>query len=314
MHQRIASSIVRPVALLACFTTLGQVAACSLFALDGLSGGGENSTNVPPDAQQQDASSNDGFVNSPAPVDGGAEAAAPLSAYAKAVLEDKPRAYYRFEEGAGTVAVDVTGSFNGTYAGAPALGATGILGTSAVRFPPASPSCVEVEHNGAFDFAGRAALMTIEMWIRPTSFNSYLWLIGTEPGSSPRIGWSLLLKETGVVAFEQYGGGPGDRLSRFATNEFDPMGLLAANVFTHVVLRMTDSGGNLFINTRSVYTTGNPTLESVPGQKKLYVGCRSNGVSSEFYFEDGIIDELAIYDHPLPDLRIKTHYDLGKPP
>ena len=48
-------------------------------------------------------------------------------AYADVVNSLNPVAYWRLGESSGTVAVDETGNYNGTYVGSPTLGVDGLL-------------------------------------------------------------------------------------------------------------------------------------------------------------------------------------------
>jgi len=236
---------------------------------------------------ESDQEVGDGGLGIDASLEGGGDP------YAVAVLADRPRHFYRFDEPVGaTVAKDAMGRADGTYQGAVRLGVTGALGTS--------------ENAGAY-FDGRDASVvipkledlpgasTFELWARddgdasdPTAFER-LDRVGGES-----FGYRLSRPPESEAAFAVFRGdlvqtAAAPRL-RFAGYTY----VVAVTAFGEITLYVDGAPAK-----RTTFKDGPPAPVLAP----FVVGKSATGRSAW----RGTIDELAVYDYPLTPQQIQTH-------
>jgi RHS repeat-associated protein len=221
---------------------------------------------------------------------------AAASNYSTTVLGDAPAAYWRFGEAAGTTMTDATANANnGTYAGGFTLGQTGaIVGdtNTAVAFDGAT---------GAASVPNAASLqvskISIELWVKKlaeTNYGMYVtknWVANGGAGT----GWFQLMNSgtSGRLEFRVTGDSP----TAFVSNQ-----TLALNAWYHVVATYDGSNARLYINGAldSVLTiAATPTQTTDP----LYLGRRSDG-----YFNQAVLDEVAIYPSALSAAQVAAHW------
>jgi large repetitive protein len=289
------------------FGLLTLMSACSLFTSFG------DLSNPPPAAPPSDGSTADDG-NDPqdsrsdnTDPDGGSSRSA---AYAAEVKRDRPISYWRLEEPSGTRAKDEMGAHDGLYARAPLLDRDGVAGSRGVELATGTTAHIEVP-SSAFRFPGNASF-TVELWVRLSTFKEYQWLAGTEKGQNPRRGWSLFVDNEGIVRYELWNesvvdAALGDQLrwGLFSTP-------LLLGAFHHVV--MTYNGSALLGFLDGVQTLTTAMAAPAPDFGELVVGCRAFIPGAEFIscLEGSGLDEVALYDHPLSDDRVKAHFDAGK--
>lgn len=290
---------------------LAALSACSLLtSLDGLAGAEVEST--------AEASVGEGGMEATAPVDAApGDGAAPSDgsdarfvAYGQAVLADAPLAYWRFEETALPTAKDERGLHDAAYVFAPSLGEPGVAGGRAVRLPAGQRAHI-TEGSSAFNFGGKVPY-AVEMWIKLSKLSNYQWLASTEGPTVPRSGWSLFVNSTGGTLFEVWGvpfsdGGSSQRRGAYAVVAPTP---IVVGPFQHVVMSFNGAVTSLWVD--GVKRKEEADSTSAPDTGPLILGCR-RAASLIDCVDDGVLDEVAIYDHALSGARILAHYDFGKP-
>jgi RHS repeat-associated protein len=221
---------------------------------------------------------------------------AAASNYNTTVLGDAPTAYWRVGEAAGTTMTDATANANnGTYVGGFTLGQAGaIVGdtNTAVAFDGAT---------GAASVPNAASLqvskISIELWVKKlaeTNYGMYVtknWVANGGAGT----GWFQLMNSgtSGRLEFRVTGDSPTALISNRT---------LALNAWYHVVATYDGSNARLYVNGAldSVLTiAGTPAQTTDP----LYVGRRSDG-----YFNQAVLDEVAIYPSALSAAQVAAHW------
>ncbi|HSO32217.1 MAG TPA: LamG domain-containing protein [Labilithrix sp.] len=227
--------------------------------------------------------------------DGGATTAdAGADPYAAAVLADRPRHYYRFDEPPGSrVARDATGRADGTYEGAVTLGVTGALGTSTASAAYFDGREASVVMPKVQDLPGAASF---EAWVRsdgpadgePTIFER-LDRVGSDS-----FGYRFSRPPETLAAFAVFRGGSAASASaraiRFAG-------------YNHVVAVTRAGEIDVYVDgapaARALFTDGPPAPVLAP----FVVGQSRTGGGPW----RGAIDELAIYDYPLTLEQMNHH-------
>ncbi|MDB5219121.1 MAG: Autotransporter adhesin [Myxococcaceae bacterium] len=295
-------------AALLAVASLTAASACSLLtSLDGLSSGeptdaATDTSPTPPVDAGGDAPS--GMNDSGGDVDAADAAPSRSALYASAVLADNPLGYWRLEETAGMTAKDETGRNDGAYVNTPLLAQPGVAGSAAAKLPATLKSRIAVA-TGNFGFTGNAQY-TVELWVKPGTFRDYQWLSGTELEVPNRRGWSLLADANGAIRYETWTS-DGDGGSLQTRGLFVSGASLVQDTFAHIVLAYTGSVALGYVD--GVNTTMFNTVGMTPPGGPLLWGCRGD---LQQCLDDWVIDELAIYDFPLSQARVKAHYDLGK--
>jgi hypothetical protein len=222
--------------------------------------------------------------------------------YKAAVLADAPVAYWRMDETSGATMVDQTSNGNnGVYQGRFTLGQPGALASdanTAVAFDGASgvasvPSSASLQVNK----------VTIELWIKKrTESGSGVYVAKNFVGSGGAgSGWFQLLNS-------DYSG----RLAFRVTGDIDPVLVssttLALNTWYDVVATYDGTVAKLFINGT---LDGTLPVVASPAQNAdpLYIGGRADG-----FFNNTLLDEVAIYPTALSADRIAAHWRIASTP
>ena len=213
-----------------------------------------------------------------------------------AVLADAPVAYWRMGESSGATMTDESSNGNnGVYQGGLTLGQPGAIardGNTAVAFDGAS---------GAASVPSSASLqvnkVTIELWIKKRTESGSGVYVAKNFVASGGVGsgWFQLLNSdyTGRLAFR-------------VTGDFDPVLVssttLALNTWYYVVATYDETVAKLYINGA---LDGTLPVVASPAQNAdpLYIGRRADG-----FFNNTLLDEVAIYPTALPADRIAAHW------
>lgn len=219
--------------------------------------------------------------------------------YQATVLADAPVAYYRFEEVAGTSALDSSGNGNtGTYNNGPLLAQAGLpqLGL-AVAFDGIDDHVV-TPRTVATDF-------TLELWLRTTA---------TSPaGAQAFEGDGLLWSDVGGTANDFVLAALNDRAAFFTGNpDTTVIGTTPLNdgQWHHVVAtRMMGGATRLYVDAvlQAVGTTNGSPLNALA---QIMVG--GNTLDSRYF--EGLIDEVAYYTTVMSPARILAHFAAGTAP
>jgi hypothetical protein len=222
-----------------------------------------------------------------------------LDPYAKLVVADRPRHYYRFDEPLGsTVAKDTMGRADGTYSPTVRLGATGALESAmgtAAYFDGVSAS---VEVPAVDDFPGA---MTLEAWVRsdsPSDVTPVLLERIDRTANASLFGYRLSAPESSV-AFDLFRGGTPFRYAQ-------KIPLSDGFNATHLVAIAQGGKTKIYVNGKLLREDTFVDDPPPPLVSPLRVGGATAG-----HFR-GTIDELALYDYPLPPEAIEAHFAADK--
>jgi len=216
--------------------------------------------------------------------------------YQATVLADAPVAYYRFEEAAGTSAVDSSGNGNtGTYANGPLLAQAGLpqLGL-AVSFDGINDHVV-TPRTVATNF-------TLELWLRTTA---------TSPGGTQAYqGDGLLWSDVGGSANDFVLAALNDRAAFFTGNpDTTVIGTTPINdgLWHHVVVTRTMGGAKRLYVDAVLQATG--TTNGSPLNALAQIMIAGNTLDSRYF--EGLVDEVAYYPTVLSLARIQAHFTAG---
>ena len=228
--------------------------------------------------------------------------------YYDRIIGDSPHGYWRLGEVIGsTIAIDETGSFNGTYAGSTALETDGLLigdSNTAVRFDGTN-SVVEL---GTVDVDAFEEV-TVEAIIMPNDFSNT----------------QVIFKEGGYVYGMALGILGGKLTAAVNANEIVTKATyqtsnMTLNEVYHVVMTVSVIGNviRLFVNGVEVATQSLAGVVVWNGSSKGAIGSAysdgnksspltANNTSNETF--RGVIDEVATYGYVLTPTQIAEHYD-----
>ena len=213
--------------------------------------------------------------------------------YQATVLADAPVAYYRFEETAGTSAIDSSGNGNtGTYTNGPLLAQTGLpqLGL-AVSFDGIDDHVV-TPRTVATNF-------TLELWLRTTA---------TSPaGAQAYEGDGLVWSDVGGTANDFVLAALNDRAAFFTGNpDTTVIGTTPINdgLWHHVVVTRTMGGAKRLYVDAVLQATGTTNGSPLTAQPQIMIA--ANTLDSRYF--EGLVDEVAYYTTVLSLARIQAHY------
>src|SRR5687768_420960 len=219
--------------------------------------------------------------------------------YQTTVLADAPVAYYRFEEVAGTSALDSSGNGNtGTYTNGPLLAQAGLpqLGV-AVSFDGIDDHVV-TPRTVATDF-------TLELWLRTTA---------TSPaGTQAFEGDGLLWSDVGGTANDFVLAALNDRAAFFTGNpDTTVIGTTPINdgSWHHVVATRTMGGATQLYIDAVLQATG--TTNGSPLNALAQIMVAGNTLDSRYF--EGLVDEVAYYTTVLSPGQIQAHFAAGTVP
>jgi hypothetical protein len=200
-------------------------------------------------------------------------------------------AYYKFDEGSGTVANDSVFGSNGTISGA---------SWTALVIPRYALS-----FDGVDDYVMVPDLVltsgSVEMWIRPSTVSGNRRIFSQLSGSS---------SQAGATGIDVYNNGPGSvwvwsgsTWLRLADNN-----TLAPNNWYHLVFLYSGSQATLFVNGVQKYTVNAGFNFS---GVQMGIGARFLSSSGNTFY--GFIDEVVIYNDVLSPEEIAVRYSLYTP-
>jgi hypothetical protein len=232
--------------------------------------------------------------------------------YSALILADSPAEYLRLDEPAGNTAVNngllstlADGTYSHTANGlagpqAPLFG--GFESQNLAPFFNASNSYVELENPAGLNFTGP---ITLEAWILPAAsqgFESYILAHGYNDDNSGEV---YLRMENGVY---QVG-------SLFGHASFAAGADLGGGSWVHLAGTYDGANWNLYRNGVPVGSGADSVGPTLVNNANWAVGARGKWRYAENYPDsgldrqfNGLIDEVAIYNHALSAARIQAHY------
>ncbi len=227
-----------------------------------------------------------------APADAAVDTGAPLSPYAAAVTADKPVAWWRMDDPAGsTIAADQLGLHPGAVAGGDVtFGVDGAVGTAMLLTGDAY-----LDVGDFFDLVEGQGY-TLEAWVKSdwTNFQNVF-----EKRDSNNQGYVLYLRDGSRLQYETFYSG---QSAGFASEDPDPS-LLAD--FVHVVVT-GDGAGDVEMYINGIQTASDNVFPSDAGVP--------SAIDHDLFLAEGIageVDEVALYDHALTAVRVGAHYTAG---
>jgi hypothetical protein len=231
------------------------------------------------------------------------------SGYTAAVMGDTPLAYYRLDETSGTTAYDFVGNNNGAYSNA-SLGQPGyspIDTDTAVAFS-GDNSYVGGISGTAINFQGTGASFTLEAWVNgPEGLTDETSIIAKGTGSD------------GTTANEQFAldiaGGHYRLLTRGNNNvAYEADAAVGPNgTWQHVVGVYDQTSGSptmsIYVNGELSGTGGGRGAGLRASSSQISIGSKRLGNDPKYNGTfNGLVDEVAIYSHPLSDTTVQAHY------
>jgi hypothetical protein len=240
----------------------------------------------------------EGVYDGSAPADG-----APIDKYREAVLADQPLAYWRLDDPPSSPRVkDETGhGYEGIVQGNVTLGVPGFMtGDACASFADQST----ISFGDHFGFGGTLPF-SLELWFKQSATTSWRPILAKGWYSRGSGGYGLLTNDAGAYSI--------------VLVTYSPMGAVGmynallppARGWTYFVLTFDGSNANLYVN--GILLATEPVaqdLGAAPGAFSL--GGVDQWMMATYY--DGLIDEVAVYDHILSDTSVMSHYRLGLSP
>jgi len=221
---------------------------------------------------------------------------AELTTYRDAVLADAPVGYWRLGDPK-AIARDETGIADGAYTGGCARGAAGALADDpdgAVRFDGATCRITLLDRYGFFE----TQPFSVEVWVQLATIGGFQHFFMNErrDATDPIDGYALLESPSGVY-FERV-----TNFSNRATSIFD----IAPGAFVHLVGVHDGTQNTLYVDGAPLAPRQDAAaMASFAGEP--LIGASVAGIG----FVDGVLDEIAVYDHALSPERIAVHHQIG---
>ncbi|HLH56083.1 MAG TPA: DUF2341 domain-containing protein [Verrucomicrobiae bacterium] len=245
--------------------------------------------------------------------------AAPTAPYPVAVLADKPMAYYRLDETAGTTAYDHVGGLNGTYTNV----TLGLPGYTANFTPQTDPTEL------AAGFGTAATVNSYVDWVPPflnfstpasanAEFSIEAWINGGF-GQNTDAGIVTLGYGNGGEQFNlDCGSAPAHKFRFFVRDAAGGVHAAASGVgpsdnnWHHVVAVCDEAGGNVLLYADG-QLVGSGSISAGSGilssTSSLSIGSRQSAQGSAFDNQFvGSIDDVSIYNVALSSNQVVAHY------
>lgn len=205
--------------------------------------------------------------------------------------EDGLLGYWRFDEGAGTVASNTaTNDFHGALLNSPAW----VTSHAAIALEPVAANCLKFDGvNGYVQVAHNADLnaypLTASAWFRTTNTNNVVQGVVSKYADASGNGWTVVVQNGRLRAFY---------LRSFSNSALDVTSAasVADGGWHHAALVVDASGGKLFLD--GVLAGSNPwsgPAGAVTGTEPLQIG-RYHTYPNRFV---GAIDEVAVWNRAL---------------
>jgi hypothetical protein len=228
----------------------------------------------------------------------GIQAASTATTYRDEVLADSPRAYWRLGETSGSTATDELGAHPGTYVNGVLVNQPGAL--SSETDPSASfdgvNDYVTVPGSSSLDMT---SAVTVEFWAKRRAISSTYQVLVGKPGNgqSKYENYAVWLNTSN--RYQAYFGDGTTYVSVQTSAVTDTN-------WHHVVATDDGSSARIYLDGVQKASTST-TLRLTANTNPLNFG----RASSNQYFFNGWLDEMAIYPTALSATRIQAHYTKG---
>jgi hypothetical protein len=227
-----------------------------------------------------------------APSDASVDTGAPLSPYAAAITADKPVAWWRMDDPAGsTIAADELGLHPGAVSGGEVtFGVDGAVGKAMML---SGDGYLDV--GNFFDLAPGQGY-TLEAWVK-SDWSNFQNVFEKRDGMNQ--GYVLYLRDGARLQYETF---YDNESAGFATEDPDPSLL---GTFVHVVVT-GDGAGDVELYINGIETAGGNVFPSDAGVPFP--------IDRDLYLAEavvGAVDEMALYDHALTAVQVGAHYAAG---
>lgn len=255
--------------------------ACSLVDLDRFTSAPDTAPSLEND-EDGGREAGDSPAPEPAPSDGG-------DSYAAVVLADAPIAYFRMEEEPGAMLIhDELRRVEGRAQETVEFGTPGIAGRAVSLGNQSGFDLGDV-----FDFDGKVPF-ALEAWVKLKT-RSWDQLIFRKRGGSPERGYIVYVEPNRTVHFEAWGASMSAWTDAPLPDDF-------AHVVVSVSYATGKGNATLWVNGQRAPNGGfDNTSDLANTQVPLLIG----------HSVDGVIDEVALYDHELTQDRVRAHHQAG---
>jgi hypothetical protein len=234
--------------------------------------------------------------------------------YRDLVLSDKPIAYWRLGEIAGTTASDLSAyASDGTYGGGYSLNQTGLISGDSDKSVSFDGTAYITPSEQAIQRFSNGSSITIEAWIKPTAVNAYRTIV-TKGRSSGLQDANYTLRVTdGYVQFF-YRNSADTYWPTYTTTS----ALISDNQTYHIAVTYTygtAASAIVYVNgavAAGSWTSGSGSETTISTTNPIRVGAADSpdaGTTEESF--SGIIDDLAIYNYTLTSSQLTEHYQTG---
>ncbi len=214
------------------------------------------------------------------------------SAYASAVLENRPTAYWRLSETSGTAANDASpNGKNATYSGSPTLGAAGPL--------IGEPSDRAVTFNGSSQRANGPQLTTpgtIEAWVK----------LSTNTGTLPVFSNRDSQATQSMIFFGTSGGKAFSYVNSRSPAPLTGTTRIDDGAWHQIAYSWDGSTGKIYVDGQ--LQTSSTQSDSQP--RRTATGYVGYDLPNGSYFA-GSIDDVALYANALPASELLDHFNTG---
>jgi len=236
------------------------------------------------------------------------------STYPETISFDNPIGYWRLGESSGTVAVDETGSNNGTYVNTPTLGVTGLLigdSDTAVSFNQASAEHIDFDESFSFSVTDTFSLEAVINTSSAPGVNNKI--ITKQHDSTVFHGYTLHLFSNGRLEF-MFRGSDNNEVQIISTAAF---GTLVDGTTRHVVITYD---GTFSVAGTKMYIDGVEHIPDTVSDTLLITSDPSTpssfniaGIGDGQFGQgwNGELDEIAIYDVVLTPAQVLNHFNAG---
>lgn len=224
--------------------------------------------------------------------------------YETTVFDDRPTAFWRLSDhSVGQGMRDHSGNqLHGSWFGASEFNQGNML-------PSDVGQCVRLDGTTAYGMVLDNSLLdlvdkfTLEAWVSKTALSSQRRILNkSQVGSGTTDTWGLSVNTSGEIVFEKV---------NTTTVTTTDAGIVAGNLY-HVMVTYDSSASpttKIYLNGRLLTLSGGPITGTFTANAHPVLVGRRGATSSSYW--DGLLSNVAMYDHVLPQSRAQAHFNAG---